>query len=109
MQVKLMPPEPSHLPKQKPKSEVDSNLGGSPPPLLCPLVTLSGDRGQAPSAAWVHLRLSDMVNAKTPGSPVKLGQLTFLVAGKMKEKLHNFLSLAPPTLRSSQRLVVVMM
>lgn len=33
----------------KAKSEVDSNLNGSPPPLLYHLVTLSWDRGQTGS------------------------------------------------------------
>lgn len=78
-----MPPEPSHLSKPQQKlSEVDSSLDGSPPPLLCHLVALELGLWAAPSAAWVHLRLSDMVNGKTPGSPVTLRRLTFLAAGK---------------------------
>lgn len=46
-----------------------------PPPL-------SWDRGQAPLAARVRVKLSDIAHAKVLDSPVKLGRLTFLVAGR---------------------------
>lgn len=60
---------------------MDSDLAGGPPSLVCPLF-LSWDRGQTPLAARVHVMLNDIAHAKVLGSPVKLGRLTFLVAGK---------------------------
>lgn len=61
---------------------MDSDLAWGPPPLVCHLIFLSWDRGQAPLAARVHVKLSDIAHAKVLGLPVKLGRLTFLVAGK---------------------------
>jgi hypothetical protein len=79
-----MPPEPSHLlkPQQKPRVKWIPTLMRVHLLFSATSSLWVWDCGQVPSAAWVHLRLSDMVNAKALGSPGKLGQPTFLVAGK---------------------------